>query len=165
MSWVRQMKRKKQKEFAYEQYAENKRKEIHDKKRMQAIQLLNKQWKREADDIVPRWIQIISLFIPPKWYLTLVEKFIIKLTTWTDIIAKSVLHNRKMPYSRKQFIFFLIKTTFIITDLFLRKWLLSIRMFVRTFGLSTKITEHEGFRFTMVVKYWGKVVLDTEVTI
>jgi hypothetical protein len=165
MSWIRQMKRKKQKEFAYEQYAENKRKEIHDKKRMQAMQLLNKQWKREADDIVPRWIQIISLFIPPKWYLTLVEKFIAKLTALTDPIARKIVLNKKMPQWRKTFNFTIIIWTLNLSELLLRRWLLHVRAFVRTFGLSTKITEHEGFRFTMVVKYWGKVVLDTEVMV
>lgn len=165
MSWTRRMKRKGQKEFAYEQYAAEKKKVLHDNKRREATKLLYKEWTDAVEHTVPRWIQILSLFIPPKWYLNLVERLLNKLTSLADPIIKKIHDNKKLPYWRKAANYQVIMWSLNIIAFLLKMWLLHIRQFVRTFGLSTKIKEHENFRFTMVVKYWFTIILETEVTV
>lgn len=158
MGLKRMMRRKKQRDWNYDQYSRRQRLEA-ERKRVQACRAkMLERFKEVVPQFVPKWMQVASLYIPPRWWIVGITWLVTKLPP-AKYVAWAV--TRKTPYWVKWFMVMPFSLIGRLLDLVAIRPFLYLRRFVRTFGIRTTIRKHDKEHLRMVIRYWFRVIEDS----
>ena len=157
MGAARKMRRKKAKDHSYKEYVKLKITEGRSRRAMLIQQAMHKDFKTAMENCLPMWQRVVSLFIPPAWYLRSMTWLVMHLPTvgWMDKV-------RKMKSN--QFIKFLLVTPIrliaFLVSLIMVHPLLMIRRFVYTFGTYTQRKMLDEKTVRLRIWYWFQLEFD-----
>lgn len=131
-------------------------------RRKQIFDEFKEDFKIEIELNVPRWAEVISLYIPPGIYRKIVN-YVFNAQKLGDFIANV----KKKPWTnnRKRLNIWGAVFVYRIAVFVLEDWVLGIRRFFRTFGVSAIIFESREGYLKQVIKCWGKIVSEKEIKI
>jgi hypothetical protein len=156
MKLNREMRRKAQKNWSYDQYAKSRSIRAAKERMQRCMALASADWKREVSLVVPKWLQVASLYVPPKWYITSINW----LGQWfpPDAFVKRVVAKKKIPRSIRWAMIFPTMIPAVILDWVNIKPFIFLRRLIRTFGITTAFRPMSKDKMRMTIRYWfGKI--------
>jgi len=148
------------KEFTYAEYVKRRACEKRREKYAEMLSRARDDWKRETALIVPRWLQIVSLYIPPdrfvratKWLVAHMPperwvKWVVFRSGWPRLVVWPTIYVCATPAT-------------LINWLVMRP-LMFVRRTVRTFGTFTSIKPLTKEKIRMRIFYWGREIYSGE---
>jgi hypothetical protein len=157
MSIIRKIRRKKVREFSYEHYSKVQAKRNKQRRYRACIARMQSTWKEQVAAAVPVRLQVLSLSIPPRWYVNTMKKIFNnmppeKFTRWVV--------SWKCPQWVKWMFLGLPWCIGVLADVVGIRPFLHLRRFVRTFGTTTKFKLVDENTMRMTIKYWGTVIYE-----
>jgi hypothetical protein len=170
MGWIRQFKRKKIKEFSYDNYARLKKEEAVLHKRQEAKNIFNAQIKGAIQEAIPTWLLWLITNIPPVWYKNLTAKSFDLLFRLTDTVMKDIAKS-KMPKFLKAITIWCLTMAIKLVGFVLIRWIILIKNKVLYFGIAIKFKEKPDLInkantvYSVRVTYFFREYLFQEITL
>lgn len=163
---LRQFKRKKQREFNYQEYSQRVLARKLQQKKQAAMESMKDEWKKTVDACVPQWLLKVSKYIPPMWYLKITTKFsqILPSQKWVDVLLTKAKTGEMARWRVAMNVNIAMWWPAVWGTLLVRipLW---IRSKIVTIGLKTIIYEVRAGVLKMEISYFGKIVCEKEVSL
>lgn len=134
-----------------------------EKKKAEVMKLFKRHFMDAATEWVPKRLRIASLYLPPKLYLNIFD---------TIVNGKSIMEYQKKVYMnlswsewRKRLNVWPVTFVYRVLRLLLIDWIIIVRRYVATFGLTVHIIESKPGYLKQTIRHWGAVVRETEVKV
>lgn len=162
MRMNREMRRKAQRDWSYDQYAKSRSTRVEKERMQRCMSLASADWKREVSLVVPKWLQIASLFVPPKWYIDSI-KWVSKYLPPQSFITWVL--RLKLSSSVRWAIMFPALIPAIVLEWTAVRPFIAIRRMMRTFGVTTDFRPVSKEVMRMTIRHFFFVIYEKEYTV